>query len=352
MSNSYVSRVHASWLNMSGRAVDNIHSPDIYIRAAALRHEAAKRKIAEIKARRPAEGDMATRENTETAEEKRKAQKEPSSSTQPPKWTPDSYDEDEWIPPEYWGSNWPTGPSSSARCGLQRPSERELLSDLNHLDKKHWTHDAPKDHGQSWQSSGEEDVNEETIMSAIQQHNTAGAPIKLVNGKLCEKYTGERKFEAPRAVANLKKLVNRTMTREETSKKRMAKEQSQQAWEEKEKEKKEAVEEKEEEEGEWIQLEQSRRLSQPVHYDDDPSTFKRTAHLQINTAEHVLAQAWVWNYSKPMEEWPGRLVYHEWIYPEDVEKVEGEIWKPLREASEQHCFSLQKHTLQFRWSCK
>ena len=76
-----------------------------------------------------------------------------------------------------------------------------------------------------------------------------------------------------------------------------------------------------------------------------PLEFRKTAHCQIVTAEHVLAQAWTLNEKYEHVE----LVYEEWIYPWEKERVDREIFEPLRKSGEPHaCFSTH-HKLDFRW---
>ena len=75
--------------------------------------------------------------------------------------------------------------------------------------------------------------------------------------------------------------------------------------------------------------------------------FRRTAHCQIVTAEHLHAEAWRINGEK--ENWT--LVYEAWIYPEERERVERDIFEPLRESSQKHACHFTQHKLHFRWSC-
>ena len=92
-------------------------------------------------------------------------------------------------------------------------------------------------------------------------------------------------------------------------------------------------------------------LSKPVvcRYNGDPY-FAKTAHLEIDTAVHFLAQAWIRD-----EKGEQTLVFREWIYQEDIERVNEEIFGPIREANKRpgSCnFSFERHILQFRWKCK
>ena len=76
-----------------------------------------------------------------------------------------------------------------------------------------------------------------------------------------------------------------------------------------------------------------------------PIEFRRTAHCQIVTAEHVLAQAWTINAKHEKL----ALVYKEWVYPWEVERVDCEIFEPLRKSGELHAFSFAYHQIDFRW---
>ena len=79
-----------------------------------------------------------------------------------------------------------------------------------------------------------------------------------------------------------------------------------------------------------------------------PIDFRQTAHAQIVTAEHVLARAWTINSKLDRV----AMVYEEWIYPEDCERVERDIFGPLRTSSQKHSFSMTRHKLHFRWGDK
>ena len=83
--------------------------------------------------------------------------------------------------------------------------------------------------------------------------------------------------------------------------------------------------------------------------DLDPSSFKRSKHLQINTATHVLCKAWQGSMHRPDL---SILVYEEWVYEDEVDRVNDEISEKFRASGELHFFSCQCHTLDFRWSCK
>ena len=79
-----------------------------------------------------------------------------------------------------------------------------------------------------------------------------------------------------------------------------------------------------------------------------PLEFRQTMHMQINTAEHVLATAWKINEDGTHKE----CVYKEWVYPWETDRVNSEIFEPLRKSGEKHSFGLAHHKLQFRWDRK
>ena len=79
--------------------------------------------------------------------------------------------------------------------------------------------------------------------------------------------------------------------------------------------------------------------------------FRRTAHLKIQTAEHMLVRAWVRTGRHAKD-----LVYEQWHFAGEYDKVNTDVFEPIRQNAEFSCdrpeFSCQYHRLVFRWSCK
>ena len=76
--------------------------------------------------------------------------------------------------------------------------------------------------------------------------------------------------------------------------------------------------------------------------------FKRTKHLDVNTATHCICRVW-WKLAGGGK---GNLLFEQVVYEEDVDEIDEGIFKEFRSIGDHYIFGHEYHSLNFKWVCK